>query len=271
MKFETTIDQFAGGFVSFTAAEIAHVTALSLLVAGYDSNRCYVLDSLDSPTGGVYVDAGESIGLAGPGWSVSAPRGKTVETGLNVYGITLDSRFNGVPLPIQPPPPGLIIQPGKHTITGSGGAFIGPFTADLDVSTELKWTNVDAVTEIDTARDLTFLYSGAGPDDVITANGLVKGPAPEAPTKMVNRIWQCLAKGSDGRLVVPASVLQKLPRVSAAELASPASGRYSSMSLASYNPTGTGLFKAPLTAGGTTEIVPFIFSYVYSKSPVPVK
>ena len=124
-----------------------------------------------------------------------------------------------------------------------------------------------AVTEIDSSKDLTFLYSGGGPDDTITANGLVKGPAPEAPSKNVTRIWVCLAKGSDGRIVVPASLLQKLPKVSAAELANPASGRYSSMSLASYNPTGTGEFKAPLTEGGMSELIGFIFSYTGTSKP----
>jgi uncharacterized protein (TIGR03437 family) len=271
MTFESKIDQFSGGFVRYTAAEVAQMVAGSLVAGAYDANRCVVHDAFEGNTGGVYVDAGEHVRLAGPAWSVTAPRGTATTGGLNVYGLTLDSRFNGVPLPIQPQPPGLLIQPGRHTLTGPGGAVVGPFSVDLDVSSQFQWTNIAAVTEIDTSRDLTFLYSGGGADDIITANGLVKGPAPEAPAKLVTRIWVCLAKGSDGRLVVPASLLQRLPRVSAAELSNPATGRYSSMSLASYNPAGTGEFKAPLTEGGITEIVPFIFSYVYSKAPVPVR
>jgi hypothetical protein len=43
------------------------------------------------------------------------------------------------------------------------------------------------------------------------------------------------------------------------------------VSLASYNPTGAGEFRAPLTEGGMTELTAFIFSYTYSKAPVPVR
>ena len=102
MNFESKVDQFSGGFVRFTANDIAVMSANALIAGAYDSNRCVVHDALEGTTGGVYVDAGDSVRLAGPAWSVSAPRGTAVAGGLNVYGITLDSKFNGASLPGLP-------------------------------------------------------------------------------------------------------------------------------------------------------------------------
>jgi uncharacterized protein (TIGR03437 family) len=270
MTFESKVDQFSGGFVRFTADDVAMMTAGSLLAGAYDENRCVVYDGLEGSTGGVYVDAGPELQIQGPTWSAKAPRGTAATSGPNIYGLTLDSKFNGAVIPGLPNL-GLLIQPGKHTLSGPGGAVVGPFSVDLDVSTQFLWPGMGALAEIDTSQDLTFEYSGGGVEDIMTASGLVRGPAPEAPSKIVSRVWVCQAKGSEGRMVVPAYVLQKLPKVSAAELANAASGRYSSVSLASYNPTGAGEFRAPLTEGGMSELTVFIFSYVYSKAPVPVR
>lgn len=271
MTFEAKVEQFAGGFVRFTATDIAVMAANALAAGAYDSNRCVIHDAMEGPLGGVYVDAGDKMTLADPAWMVSIPRGTSPQGGLNQYNLVLDNKINGAPLPFQPAPPGLLFTPGKHTLTGPGGAVVGPFTVDLDVSPQFRWTNMEEIREIDSSRDMVLTFSGAGPDDVMNASGLVKGPAPENPSKTVDRIWVCLAKGSEGRVVVPASLLQKLPKVSAAQLADPRSGRYSSMSLASYNPTGAGEFRVPLTEGGTSELIAFIFSYTYSKTPVAVR
>lgn len=270
MNFESKIDQFAGGFVSYTPADVAVMAANTLIAGAYDANRCVVHDALDGPLGGVYVDAGENMQVAGPAWNISVPRGSDPAGGLNQYNVILNSTFNGASIP-GIVTPGLLVQPGKHTLTGPGGAVVGPFSVDLEVSAPLVWTNMAATTEIDTGKDLTLLYSGGAATDTVAASGLVKGPAPEAPSRLVSRIWVCLGKGADGKITVPSSVLSQLPRVSAADMANPAAGLYSSISVSSYNPGGTGEFKAPLTAGGSTELIGFIFSYTHTKAPMPIK
>jgi len=267
--FESNVDQMAGGFVSFTADMIAQLAAQSLLAAAYDENGCVIYDAgAGGSSSGGYVDAGDSLSLTDPGWNVSLPRG--TGQSLNQYNLTLNSLFNGAPTPGQTTPK-LRFAPGPHTLSGTGGSVVGPFSVDINISGPLQWVNMDDTKEVDTSRDLILSFSGVGPEDTVSASALVKGPAPEAPDKIVSRIWECIVKGAAGQVVVPSSLLQKLPRVSAAELAAPSSGRYSSLTLGSYNPTDMGLFKAPLTDGGSTEIVPFLFNYTFSKAPVPVR
>jgi uncharacterized protein (TIGR03437 family) len=278
MTFDTTVDQFSGGFVSYTAEEIARMTArLRSRTPLTEENGCVVEDAFEGTDGGVYVDAGPSIKLVTSGWNFTVPRG--TGDSRNQYNVVLSNLFNGGPIP-GVTTPGLKIPSGSSTVEGPGGEIVGPFKVDLDVSTPMTWTNMADLKEIDTSADLVLRHSGARADDTIAASGLVKGPAPEDPAKIVNRIWTCVAPASEGRIVIPSdAVLKKLPRVTATQLADPRSGRYSSIALASYNPGysglinnfGPGIFRAPLTAGGQTELVPYIFSYTWAKSPMPIK
>lgn len=268
MTFESRVDQFSGAFASFTAEEIETMTARSLLAAKPDANGCTLFDSAAGEPQGMFVDAGPSLVLTGPAWNRTIPRG--IGQAMNVYGQVLDSKLNGNPTP-GPPTPGLLFGPGPYTLTGPGGAVVGPFQFQVNVSPVFQWTNMDATTEVDTSRDLVFRYSGGMPDDTVAATQTVRGPAPEEPSRIVSRSWICLGKAGAGSLTVSSSLLQKMPRVSAAELAAPSSGRTSSLTLGMYNPDGVGLFRAPLTAGGQTELIPFLYNYTWSKVPVPVR
>ncbi len=268
--YESEVDQFTGGFVRFTAEDVAVMAANIQLAQAYDENRCVVHDALEGPLGGVYVDAGPQMDLQGPAWSLTIPRITDPQAGLNQYNVILNSLFNGAPAPFQQTP-GLRVTPGHHTLTGVGGEVVGPFSVELDVSPKLTWSNMDATKEIDTSKDLLVTWTGGGPEDIVNINGLVKGPAPEDPSKIVSRIWVCVAKGSDGQMVIPSPVLKKLPRVSEADVLDPKKGWYSSMNVASYNPAGVGEFRAPLTDGGMSDLTAFIFSFTWSKVPVPIK
>ena len=262
--FESNTDAFSGGFVRYSAESIALQTAQTLLSGVYDANGCVIYDAVDGQPG-TYLDAGDKVQLEDPSWSLAIARGTGLS--LNQYNIVLDS------IPANPflPSPKLRFNPGVHKLTGTGGADVGPFSVEIKVSPQLQWTNMAATTEIDSAADLTLNFTGAVADDEITASGLVRGPAPEEPSKIVNRVWTCVARGAAGKIVAPSAMLRKLPKVSAAELANPASGRYSSLSLGQYNPRDHGNFRAPLVAGGETEITGFLFNYTFSKTPVPVR
>jgi len=269
MTFRTVGDQLSGGFVSFTAEEIADMAIRSLTASRPDPETgCVIFDEVEGASGGVFVDAGPNIKLTDPGWNYTVNRG--TGPSLNQYNVSLSSFFNGAPIPGLPSP-GLIYNPGPHNITGTGGAVVGPFSVDINASTAMRWTNMDTTTEVDTSKDLVFTHSGAGAQDTIAATGTVHGPAPEDTSRMVKRAWICYGKGGDGRVVVPSSLLRKLPRVTAAELANSRSGRYSSLAIGSYNPEGEGVFRAPLTEGGLTERAVFLFNYTWAKTPVPVR
>ncbi len=260
-------NQISGGFARYTAEEIAQMAAASLNANTYDADGCTIFDAGIGTSAGQYVDAGKSMNLVDPGWKLDIPRG----TGgsLNQYNLTLNLLANGTPV-LGLNTPKLTFAPGPHTIAGPGGDVVGPFSVDIDISNPMQWTNMDDIKEVDTSKDLILTFSGAGPDDVVIGTASVKGPAPESPSKIVSRSWECKVTGSAGQIVVKSSLLQKMPRVTAAELASN-SGRSSSLTVASYNPTGKGEFRAPLTDGGITEIAVFLFNYTHSKAPVPVK
>lgn len=262
--FESNVDQFSGGFVRYTAEAIAQQTAQTLISAAYDDHGCVIFDAVDSAPG-VYVDAGPALRLEDPAWGLDVTRGAGLS--LNQYNVTLDygQVIPGVTNPM------LRFQPGRHVLSGTGGEVVGPFSVELDVSTKAVWSNMAAIAEIDTEHDLTLTFSGGAPGDWVAASGLVRGPAPEAVEKTVSRVWTCVAKGSDGQIVVPFTLLRKLPKVTSAQVADPRSGRYSSLSLGSSNARGMGTFRAPLTAGGSTELTGFEFTYSYSKAPVSVR
>jgi uncharacterized protein (TIGR03437 family) len=269
MTFRTVSDQLSGGFVRYTAEEIAEMAIRSLSASKVDPETgCVIFDEVEGVSGGVFVDAGPNIKLTDPVWNHTVARGTGVS--LNQYNVSLSSFFNGAPIP-GVPTAGLIYNPGPHNITGPGGAVVGPFSVDINASPAMRWTNMDATTEVDTSKDLVFTHSGAGAEDTIAATGTVHGPAPEDTSRMVKRAWICYSKGGAGRVVVPSSLLRKLPRVTAAELANSRSGRYSSLAIGSYNPEGEGVFRAPLTEGGLTERAVFLFNYTWAKTPVPVR
>jgi uncharacterized protein (TIGR03437 family) len=262
--FESNTDSFSGGFVRFSAESIAEQTAQTLISAAYDSNGCVIFDAVDGQPG-TYLDAGEKIQVTDPSWNYTVTRG--VGQSLNQYNVLLD---NGLTIPGLSTPK-LRFNPGRHTLTGNGGADVGPFSVELNISPQMRWTNMAAITEVNTAADLIIEFTGAGPNDRIAASGAVRGPAPEDPTRIVTRVWTCLARGNAGRITAASTMLAKLPRVSAAELANPNSGRFSSLSLGQDNPAELGQFKAPLAAGGETDVVVFRFNYTYSKTPLPVR
>jgi uncharacterized protein (TIGR03437 family) len=266
--FRSEGDQLSGGFLQLTPEDLARMAAAAAVVNVYDADGCTVYDSMngDSPT--VFVDAGPRLTLVDPSWNIAVPRG--TGQSLNQYNISLNTLLDGAPIPGLVSPR-LRFGPGPHNISGPGGAVVGPFSVDLEVSPEMVWSNMSDVKEVDTSKELVLTFTGAAPDDTVIGTQLVEGPAPEDPSKIVSRVWLCQVKGSAGRIVAKPGVLQRMPRVSAAELANPRSGRYSSLTVGSYNPEGAGIFRAPLVNGGQTEPAAFIFNYTWAKTPVPVR
>jgi len=202
--FESNTDAFSGGLVRYTAESVALQTAQTLISGVYDANGCVIYDAVDGQPG-TYLDAGDKVQLDDPSWNLAIARGMGLS--LHQYNIILDST------PANPfvPSPKLRFNAGAHRLTGTGGAEVGPFSVEIKVSPQLKWTNMAATTEINTAADLTLSFTGAAADDEITASGLVRGPAPEQPSKIVSRVWTCVARGTAGKIVAPSAMLRKLP------------------------------------------------------------
>ena len=216
-------------------------------------------------SGGEYVDAGGSLTLAGPAWTLQVPRTPTAP---NVYSLLLSQVFTGITIPPLPGALNQTIVAGRYKLEGTGGTVVGPFTAEIDVSEQFIWTNGAGLDSVDRGKDLILTWTGGAPNDLVQASATVRGYAPENPAQVVDRVFQCAAPASAGQLVVPTSILQQMPILKSI---APGAGVtfYGSLSMAHTSPNDNSVaFRAPLVAGGGTESGGFVFGYTIARSPV---
>jgi uncharacterized protein (TIGR03437 family) len=226
-------------------------------------NSCRVIRfrSEDLPTGEyqppVLLDAGSALRLNGPGASnVSVPK----LIGSHSYSNTLySSGFPGVPGSQTGTP---TIAAGSYTMTGPGGADVGPFVASVNVPAPLNWTNRDSTNEVNRGQTLNLTWSGGGNDVVsilgasyVIAGGTVEDPIYEGAT------FICFQNASAGGFGVPSSILSQLPPSS--NVGDIPGGI---LLLQLVGPANGGRFTAPLTAGGTVDYATFTYGYGFSKT-----
>jgi uncharacterized protein (TIGR03437 family) len=135
------------------------------------------------------ADAGASLMLDGPLGSRVVP-----EISNGQYQVTLGSGFaNGT------------VPPGLYTVSGNGGADVGPFTASLNVG-GLIWTNMSAIASIDRTRPLTVTWAGGSGYVLIGASVHTTG---------TNKAFLCVQDATKGSFTVPSFVLSALPAAEA--------------------------------------------------------
>jgi uncharacterized protein (TIGR03437 family) len=266
LSYESKSDQFSGGFVAYTARAISDMMARAQIFRdAQGNNTCVVYTPNQGAESGVFVDAGDSLVLTGPAWSVQVPR---TQGAPNVYGLILAQSFTGITIP---PSPGALNQPfgpGRYKLDGAGGAVVGPFTAEVDVSDQFQWTNGAGLDSVDRTKDLILTWTGGVPGELVQAGATVRGYAPESPATVVNRVFQCYGLAEHGQITVPSSILQQMPIV---KTLTPAPGITfsSTLSIAHSSPSNASItFRAPLVAGGSTETAAFVFGYTYARAPV---
>ena len=108
-------------------------------------------------------------------------------------------------------PPGMrkrFLVPGTYTVTGSGGADVGPFSATLEFPRFLIWTNKDSIDEIPRDQPLTLTWDSANP-----ASELVQITGGSFHSSLpVGASFTCVARASTGSFTIPAEVLSSLPQ-----------------------------------------------------------
>lgn len=146
---------------------------------------------------------------AGPRLDVQGPKGlRDLEQQskghyAREFGQQLDASIPGFPQQ----PGELYLEQGEYTVTGVGGADVGPFSARITVPAPTVWTNPQAVTNIDRARDLRVEWRDASAQQIVTFSGFsVAGERP-----LVGAAFTCTERGDKGALTVPASILSALP------------------------------------------------------------
>ena len=133
------------------------------------------------------LDAGPQLSLTSPAGVVTMVAVKTGE-----YQAFLGSGFAPGQAPV-----------GAYAISASGGNDIGSFTAGMNVSSSLSWTNQSAITTIDRTQPLTITWSGGVPSTHVLFGGFAGGPAGAG--------FVCVQDAGAGTLTVPAHVLSSMP------------------------------------------------------------
>lgn len=191
------------GFAGFTHFKFAPGTSFNSSIFNSVSFGACVVTTFSgqvaSPFPGLTyngLDAGPSIGVSGPAGSRTLTPLK-VGSSVGSYTATLG---NGTP--------GNYLDQGAYTITGPGGADVGPFTARLNVPQALVWTNQASVNTVDRSAGQTITWSGGDPTNFVSIDGssfMLLGSSPVVAS------FHCETRISDGSFTIPPTVLLSLP------------------------------------------------------------
>jgi hypothetical protein len=142
---------------------------------------------------------------------------------------------------------------GTYTVTGSGGADVGAFSAQVTLPGDFSWTNESTVPNpVVRSSGLTVTWTGnEGGLVVVLGSALTKTSGSGIGATYSAVAVLCTEQASAGSYTIPANILQQLPAVSGSATAS--SFGYLSVFAIPNLSAGQGGFTAPLTAGGTVN------------------
>ncbi|MDQ2900557.1 MAG: hypothetical protein M3Y07_12280 [Acidobacteriota bacterium] len=149
----------------------------------------------------------KSVGLdAGAALTVTGPNGaKQIAKEANLpgfYGVNFNAGPLGVPTTAPP-----YLTKGSYQFTGPGGVDVGAFTATLNLSDPLVWTNEDGINTVARAQGLNVTWTGGDPNAYVSIGGF----AFSGTTNPVGAEFSCVEKVSAGQFTVPPVILLALP------------------------------------------------------------
>ena len=179
-------------FLSFTVPSAVQPFIVSML-DDLPPGTCAVYNSLNGSNGGnslanlALIDAGPSIKVTGPNGS------QTISTA--VQKVTLA--------------PGTFLSPGSYTITGTGGADVGSFTASYTIAAPATLTSpaVGPTNDITRANGVTLTWTGGAANAMIQ----IQGANATDGSGAVGASFTCFVPASAGTFTIPPSVLLTLP------------------------------------------------------------
>lgn len=156
-----------------------------------------------SSTGSIqYLDAGASLAMTAPFGNRTLAKSSPA-AGYILYSANLDQTAT-------------TFTPGQYVITGTGGADVGPFTANYTMAPPLVWTNRPTSTAtVNRAAGLPITWTGGTPDGYVTISGTSTYYGATAKSN-VTVTFTCTARASDGTFTVPPIVLLALPPTASA-------------------------------------------------------
>ncbi len=196
-----TTDLGSGTFARSTTANY-NATPNPLLISNFGSCTVFAFKGSAPSTAvpdSVLLDAGPSLAVTGPGGS------KTIAKSQGIYS----SEFaTSTAIPGVPSTP-LYLSKGAYTVTGPGGADVGPFTASLNVPDPLNWTNSSGITTVNRSAGQLITWSSGDPNGNVYITGFsVTGTTKDS---LSGAQFICVEKNSAGRFNIPSSVLLALP------------------------------------------------------------
>ncbi len=145
--------------------------------------------------------------------------GGATNTGLDAGTITFAGPSGTVPLPAVASLPGdydatlplgfVPTSGGSFVFTGTGGKDVGPFTATLNYSNPMVWTNESSIAAVNRSQGVTLTWTGGDPDGFILITGTTTSPG--GVNGSVSAGFVCYAPVSPGQFTVPPFVLLGVP------------------------------------------------------------
>ena len=183
-------DSGTGLFARSTTANY-NATPNPLLISTYGSCTVFTFKGAAPSTAvpdSVLLDAGPSLSVNGPGGQKSIPKSQ------GIYSA-------------QFPP--LYLTKGTYTVTGPGGADVGPFTASLNVPDPLIWTNSSGIKTVNRAAGQLITWSSGDTNGNVYIIGFsLTGTTVD---NLSGAEFICIERNSAGKFTIPSSVLQALP------------------------------------------------------------
>jgi uncharacterized protein (TIGR03437 family) len=233
----------SGQFSQFTGFELAGAVSPTLAIIGPPA--CAVTPIQPNPVAtvasgiGVALDAG-TVTLSGPGSS-------------NITNQAFLESSNAYSLPFVGQQGG-ILTAGTYTLTGAGGATVGPFTATVTLGAPFNVTEGLPAT-VNRSSGLTLNWTGGNSSDAVVISG---SATTGSGANATGASFLCFTTAGQGGFTVPASILDQLPAVSAAQIAAQTGAGSLSVSTSVSPTSGDGLFTAPLTGGGFISNAGFV-------------
>jgi len=203
-------DNGSGSFFSYEAADLlANTGTISQTSIG----SCTVMtfrfegEQLNIPqVKFTALDAGSALTVTGPKGTKQMNKQKDGSYSAEFYK-------SGFSIPGMPSIPGLpgasdppFLEAGDYTVTGPGGADVGAFTANLTISTPIKWTNQDEIQSVERGAGVQVTWTGGGEKDIVSITG--------TSIDMTNKVagmFYCTEKAPVGQFTVQPPVLLSLP------------------------------------------------------------
>jgi hypothetical protein len=139
------------------------------------------------------------------------------------------------------------LPPGNYTLKGAGGKDVGAFTASLTLGPQFVISG-GLPTSVTRSSGLTLNWTGGNSSDTVVIFG---GSQSGSLLNQTGASFICFTTAGKGSYTVPASILNQLPAITAAQITNGAGSGSLGVSVGTSATSGNGLFNAPLTAGGS--------------------